>query len=545
VKTLALAENVTCRFGDFVAVDRVSMRVESGEVVGLLGANGAGKTTLIRMLLGLLVPTSGRVELFGETPSRATRRQLGYVPQSLGLYEDMTVAENLEFSAAAFGVSLPPLDAQLRAVRGELVRNLPLGLQRGAAFAQALGHGAQVLVLDEPTSGVDPLHRARLWDRIHEQAEHGEGVLVTTHYMDEAKQCDRLVVMTAGRVAAEGTMADIIDGRLAVEVRAEQWDTAFSALDAAGMVVILVGKVLRVSSATVADVSHQLAKAGIEAAVKEVPATFEEAFVALTLESGVGVSTAASRQPAPIAHSFDAESTGQPREVGRGSLAERVAAEEEPATQPVKRSETMGGDYDLLGDIASKVAAAREAVSTAQSVLPHLENALDAGRAPRPDDLLELAKVGPAFAKAAGALGMDAGRATLADLEAELAARGKSVGLRRALVRLSRAAGPAVVAAELGSLTAEAAQLAAAPSWSPTDGANALTLARLVELADLAVQDDGDDESILSLDTELRQVLGPSAAAVVLAATRGRLVLPTAPGGVSGSAFGQVFSTIP
>ena len=181
-------------------------------MVGLLGANGAGKTTLIRLLLGLLRPTGGEIRLFGEPPSRGTRRRIGYVPQGLGLYDDLTPAENLAFSAAVFGegpeaASLP---GPLRRYGATVVGSLPLGIQRTVAFAQALAHRPDLLVLDEPTSGVDPLARARLWETVAGAAAAGAAVLVTTHYMDEAGECDRLVIMAAGRVVARGTVPEIV-----------------------------------------------------------------------------------------------------------------------------------------------------------------------------------------------------------------------------------------------------------------------------------------------------------------------------------------------
>lgn len=282
---LAETVEVRKRFGDSTAVDGVNLHVSAGEVVGLLGANGAGKTTVIRLLLGLLRASAGEVRLFGELPSRTTRRRLGYVPQSLGLYDDLTVRENLAFAAAVFGTKAARLPPELQAGRDELVRDLPLGLQRRLAFAQALAHQPELLMLDEPTSGVDPLGRARLWDSIRQTAERGAGVLVTTHYMGEAEQCDRLVVMTAGRVATAGTMADIIGDATAVEVRATHWEAAFSALDEAGLAVALVGRTLRVPSTSLDQVRATLQAATINADTREVSATFEESFVTLSAAS--------------------------------------------------------------------------------------------------------------------------------------------------------------------------------------------------------------------------------------------------------------------
>jgi ABC-2 type transport system ATP-binding protein/ribosome-dependent ATPase len=278
---LAAAAGATRRFGDLLAVDGVDLTVAGGEVVGLIGANGSGKTTLIRMLLGLLAPTAGRVRLFGEPPSRRTRARLGYVPQSLGLYEDLTVAENLAFSAAAYGSRRAVLEGDLAQAGDTLVGDLPLGLRRRAAFAIALGHHPDLLVLDEPTSGVDPLQRARLWETIRGSAERGAGVLVTTHHLAEAEQCDRLVVLAGGRVAAAGSLAEIVGDTTAAEVRTPSWEAAFAALDTAGLPVSLVGRTLRVPGAEVAAVHRVLGDAGVPAEVAAVRASFEETFVAL------------------------------------------------------------------------------------------------------------------------------------------------------------------------------------------------------------------------------------------------------------------------
>ena len=278
---LLRADRVSRRFGAFTAVEDVSMRVGPGEVVGLLGANGAGKTTLIRMLLGLISTTLGDVELLGGPPDLERRRSLGYVPQGLGLYRDLTVRENLAFSSQAYGTTPPDLPEALRPVAGRLVAELPLGLQRQLAFLAALAHGPEVLVLDEPTSGVDALARAALWDTIHEQAEKGVGVLVTTHNMAEAEQCDRLLLMSAARLVAQGSEADIIGATTAVAVRTSDWARAFAVLNEAGQPVMLAGRDVRVADSDADQVRSVLAAAGLTAEVVGVPATIEERMMVL------------------------------------------------------------------------------------------------------------------------------------------------------------------------------------------------------------------------------------------------------------------------
>ncbi|RFS85105.1 ABC transporter ATP-binding protein [Actinomadura spongiicola] len=257
------------------------MTVEAGEIVGLLGANGAGKTTLIRMLLGLVLPSEGTIRLFGRPPSRETRVRLGYVPQGLGLYTDLTAVENLDFVAHAFAHNgLPETSKVAPEAGGRLVGDIGLGLQRRLAFEAALGHEPGLLILDEPTSGVDPLSRTRLWDTIHVQAERGVGVLVTTHYMQEAQQCDRLVLMSRGRRVAAGSDADIIGSTTAAEVDpAADWSRAFAVLDAAGLPVTLAGRRVRVADTPPERVRDVLAAGGVEAGVRSVPATLEEKMI--------------------------------------------------------------------------------------------------------------------------------------------------------------------------------------------------------------------------------------------------------------------------
>jgi ABC-2 type transport system ATP-binding protein/ribosome-dependent ATPase len=266
-------------------------------VVGLLGANGAGKTTVIRMLLGLLRVSAGKVRLFGQPPSRLTRQRIGYVPQGLGLYDDLTVAQNLEFTRAVFGPAgsgpagsggAPAgLPAPLRPFADTAVGELPLGIARRVAFTQALAHHPDLLILDEPTSGVDPLARARLWETIQDTAEAGAGVIVTTHYMEEAEECTRLVVMAAGKVVAEGTSAGIVGERRTVVVDSADWAAALRLIEAAGLRATLTGTTLRVPTATAAAVQRALAAVPGDAAVpgngaESVPARVHEE--AATLE---------------------------------------------------------------------------------------------------------------------------------------------------------------------------------------------------------------------------------------------------------------------
>jgi ABC-2 type transport system ATP-binding protein len=302
---LAECLGVTCRFGHFTAVRDVSIQIRPGEVVGLLGANGAGKTTLIRMLLGLQHASAGRVALLGQQPSRLTRSRIGYVPQGLGLYDDLTAAENMAFAAAVFGGErsylpggttprtprgLPPDIARQSAVPVGL---LPLGLQRRLAFAEALSHDPDLLILDEPTSGVDPLGRARLWDTIGHAAAAGAGVLVSTHYMEEAGECGRLIVMAAGEVVAEGTVAEIIGGARVTIVQTGEWAAAFARLAAAGIPATLAGQTLRVPGASTTDVAAALRGGDARttaASLSQAPATLEERFFEL----------AAGRQPKPV-----------------------------------------------------------------------------------------------------------------------------------------------------------------------------------------------------------------------------------------------------
>ena len=215
------ATQLTRRFGDFVAVDAITLSVARGEVFGFLGANGAGKTTAIRMLIGLLAPSDGDATVAGaniRTDPAGVRRRIGYMSQRFSLYDDLTVRENVELYGTIYG--LPRADIRTRMEelltrigltesRDTLVRQLPLGWKQQLALMVALLHRPEVVFLDEPTGGVDPITRRRFWELIYATAAAGTTVLVTTHYLDEAEYCDRLSIMVDGRIAAMGTPAEV------------------------------------------------------------------------------------------------------------------------------------------------------------------------------------------------------------------------------------------------------------------------------------------------------------------------------------------------
>ena len=209
------------RFGDFVAVDNVSIEVARGEIFGFLGPNGAGKSTTIRILCGLLAPTSGRATVGGfdvATQSEMVRQHIGYMSQKFSLYDDLSVEENIEFFGGVYGVSPETLPqrrdyvlrmASLEDKRTVTTRELPGGLKQRLALGCAILHEPPILFLDEPTSGVDPVARRNFWDLIYQLSEAGHTIFVTTHYMDEAEYCHRVALMYAGRVIALGSPTEL------------------------------------------------------------------------------------------------------------------------------------------------------------------------------------------------------------------------------------------------------------------------------------------------------------------------------------------------
>jgi len=211
-------ENLTRKFGDFVAVDHVNFSVAPGEVVGYLGPNGSGKTTTIRMLLGLLKPTEGHATVLGYDSflqSEEVRTRAGYMSQKFALYDDLTVLENLTFYGGVYGITDRERIARTLELVGltghepTLTKSLSAGWRQRLALAIALVHEPKLLFLDEPTSGVDPSARRAFWDLIYELAEGGVTILVTTHYMDEAEYCERVGVMRDGKLLAMDTPSNL------------------------------------------------------------------------------------------------------------------------------------------------------------------------------------------------------------------------------------------------------------------------------------------------------------------------------------------------
>ena len=294
--------DLTKKFGDFTAVDRVSFTVSRGAIMGYLGPNGSGKTTTIRMLLGLLRPSSGQGKVLGldiESDAEAIRPRVGYMSQKFALYDDLTVRENLAFYAGVYGVQ--QADQRLEAVlaqiglteqQNERVKGMSTGWRQRLALGVALTHQPTLIFLDEPTSGVDPRARRAFWDLIYALAEQGTTIFVTTHYMDEAEYCHQLGIMFRGQLLAMGTP----DALKADTLRGSIWDvtvtplmSALTALDDLPGVtrVNLAGDHLRVETVGVALRAEQIRSHlqqkgfGADTAVSPADPTLEDVFITL------------------------------------------------------------------------------------------------------------------------------------------------------------------------------------------------------------------------------------------------------------------------
>ena len=216
-ENVIITDNLTKKFGDFIAADSLSFKVKKGEIFGFLGANGAGKTTAMRMLCGLSKPTSGSATIAGFDVYRQTeqiKKNIGYMSQKFSLYEDLTVQENIHFFGGIYGLPAKRLKEKsneliaqlgLQNEAKKLVAEIPLGWKQKLAFSVAIIHEPKIVFLDEPTGGVDPVARRQFWELIYEAAANGMTIFVTTHYMDEAEYCKRISIMVDGKIEALDT----------------------------------------------------------------------------------------------------------------------------------------------------------------------------------------------------------------------------------------------------------------------------------------------------------------------------------------------------
>jgi ABC-2 type transport system ATP-binding protein len=301
-------DQLTRRFGTFVAVDHVSFNVRAGEIFGFLGANGAGKSTTIRMLCGLLKPTSGNAHVGGvdvAASPEAVKRRIGYMSQRFSLYERLTVFENVRFYAGIYGLSRRQFDERSRFVfdmaglegrEQALTRDLPGGLRQRLALGCAILHEPPIVFLDEPTGGVDPLSRRRFWRHIDALAARGTTVLVTTHYMDEAEHCHRVAIMHAGRLAALGSTAELkqrFAGRPIVEIDVSNAVDAMHVLadapdvEATSVFGTAVHAVLRHRDPDLEALRGRLTTAGLQVqGISPVPPSLEDVFLDVMQQAG-------------------------------------------------------------------------------------------------------------------------------------------------------------------------------------------------------------------------------------------------------------------
>ena len=304
-------ENLVKRFGDFTAVDNISFQTRTGEVFGFLGPNGSGKSTTIRILCGLLHPTSGRAMVAGydvvESPE-LIRRKIGYMSQKFSLYADLTVLENLRFYAGMYGVSAAELRgridwalemAGLRGRESSLTGTLAGGWKQRLALGCAVLHRPPILFLDEPTSGVDPLSRRLFWELIQKMSSDGVTIFVTTHYMDEAEYCNRLALMNGGKLIALGTPTELKLGSIQGALMLLECDRLGDAIERVRRVdgvrdVAVFGNALHlvVSDAAVAPAIRGALEADAisVAGLKVIRPSLEDAFVALTTRRDDGAS---------------------------------------------------------------------------------------------------------------------------------------------------------------------------------------------------------------------------------------------------------------
>ncbi len=298
-----VTDHLSRRFGKLVAVRDVSLRVGRGEIFGVLGPNGAGKSTLIRMLCGILDPSGGSANVVGFDVARdpeQVKARIGYMTQRFSLYEDLTVAENLTFFAGLYGVPRRSRRARVDEVlatsrledrRQQIAGTLSGGFKQRVALAAATIHQPPLLFLDEPTAGVDPVTRRAFWDELHHLAAAGTTIVVTTHYMDEAERCHRLVFVFSGRVLDEGQPDEVVarSGLSAVEVEVDDPDHVQLELAKRPEVesAEIYGHALRVVTRGADPLAVVTAVAGPPRRVQRRPASVEDAFVAMVRAEGI------------------------------------------------------------------------------------------------------------------------------------------------------------------------------------------------------------------------------------------------------------------
>jgi len=319
-------KNLTKRFGHFTAVDGIDLEVRRGEIFGFLGPNGSGKTTTIRMLCGVIAPTSGGATVLGFDAVRdpeAVRRRIGYMSQKFSLFEDLTVDENLRFYSGVYDLTDEEFAerrayilhmADLIGRENELTANLSVGWKQRLALGCATIHKPELIFLDEPTSGVDPTARRHFWELLYELAESGVTLFVTTHYMDEAAHCSRLAFIYEGDIAAIGTPSEIrgLLTETVLEVDVDDSEAALSALEAVSDVLQghMSGRVLHVNAgaASASAVVEYLQTAGITVySAEEVDPTIEDVFVHLVSQRRKAAAAPPATQPAPGAAAAPAD----------------------------------------------------------------------------------------------------------------------------------------------------------------------------------------------------------------------------------------------
>lgn len=294
-------EGLTRRFGDFTAVDNISLAIEKGEIFGFLGPNGAGKSTTIKMLCGLLQPTGGKGFVGGNDITRESeeiKKHIGYMSQKFSLYDDLTVEENINFFSGIYKVSREKKRGRMEWVlemsglkdrRNSVTKTLPGGFKQRLALGCAILHEPPVLFLDEPTSGVDPISRRNFWDLIYEMARKGTTIFVTTHYMDEADYCDRLALIYRGRIIAEGTPGEMRQKymkRDVIEIDVDRLVAALEAVYKNGIETAIFGSLLHATVDNAVEdiprIEALLKKEGIAVnRIEKIMPSLEDVFVTL------------------------------------------------------------------------------------------------------------------------------------------------------------------------------------------------------------------------------------------------------------------------